>query len=682
MPHAESRQERSPVSQAVSKATALRAAVPIPLVSTSYDISIIGGLAAVTAVRTFHNIEAHSIEATLTFPVPIHAVLYDLEARIGDRVLKAVTQAKAMARQAYEDALDTGKTAVLYEELLKGIHMLSVGHIAPGQEISVTFRFAMALAQIDGRTLLNIPLTVGQVYGSSGLPDSDDLLADGPEATADVTVRAENGTPKLLGGTLEQGHGQISLGAPLIVEVEGWAGRTLIGQTREGATVALSIAPAPASKRTLSAAVLVDHSGSMSGHCGMDAHSSKHAAAVQGLRSVAEDLAAGDRLHLFEFDDDVREVGAAGPTDWNHLLGELSGPAGGTEIGRALEAVIASTPSADVILVTDGLSHALDVQALAKSGRRFTVVLIGADSLEANVGHLAALSGGQIFAPGGTGIAGAVRSALRAARLPQREPSNESTTLIEARSGMKIRATWNAGSAVSADAEELRAVAAYATGLRLASLSAEEASQIAEAEGLVTHLTSFILVDENGVKQEGLAATRKVMLAVPVVATVRAASSHGVKRTLAGAMYPPAARMYLREETRGRYSRSLPRYAEPDDDGYAKTVPSRIRLGPLAERIDWSRNPRRLAAGDVTILDEMDAVLVLQAASSPLVAAAASAAGIGAEALVIGLLARARAPFDRNAARLARTLLKQVPPETVAGLMAELMLADPQALAG
>jgi len=63
-------------------------------------------------------------------------------------------------------------------------------------------------------------------------------------------------------------------------------------------------------------------------------------------------------------------------------MGRLSGPAGGTEIGAALAVVTAQSRGRDVLLVTDGKSHALDVQALARTGSRFSVVLVGEDSLE------------------------------------------------------------------------------------------------------------------------------------------------------------------------------------------------------------------------------------------------------------------------------------------------------------
>ena len=48
--------------------------------------------------------------------------------------LVAKAQRKNMARETYESALERGKTSVLHEEVLRGVHMLSVGHIPPGAE--------------------------------------------------------------------------------------------------------------------------------------------------------------------------------------------------------------------------------------------------------------------------------------------------------------------------------------------------------------------------------------------------------------------------------------------------------------------------------------------------------------------------------------------------------------------
>src|SRR5436853_5824298 len=91
--------------------------LPIPLVSTSFDVSIHGGLAIVSTRRVFKNTEKQSIEATITFPVPVHATLFALEARIAGRLIKAAAQRKVKARETHEDAIERGKTSVLHEEV-------------------------------------------------------------------------------------------------------------------------------------------------------------------------------------------------------------------------------------------------------------------------------------------------------------------------------------------------------------------------------------------------------------------------------------------------------------------------------------------------------------------------------------------------------------------------------------
>src|SRR3954447_11460792 len=129
----------------------------IPLVATRFDVRIAHGLAIISTTRSFRNVEPESIEATITFPIPVHAVLFALEARIEGRVLNARAQRKSAAREAYEDALERGKTAVLHEEVLRGVHMLSVGHIPPGAEIEVSATSTMTLTNINGRGSLRIP---------------------------------------------------------------------------------------------------------------------------------------------------------------------------------------------------------------------------------------------------------------------------------------------------------------------------------------------------------------------------------------------------------------------------------------------------------------------------------------------------------------------------------------------
>lgn len=129
MPHHTAQNAADPVETLIDRSTVHRACYPIPLIATSYDITVVGGLARVVQTRLFRNQELRSIEAALTFPVPLHAVLYSLEARVDGQMLKAVAKPNDAARDTYEDAVDRGNTAVLHEELLRGVHMLSVAHV-------------------------------------------------------------------------------------------------------------------------------------------------------------------------------------------------------------------------------------------------------------------------------------------------------------------------------------------------------------------------------------------------------------------------------------------------------------------------------------------------------------------------------------------------------------------------
>src|SRR5688572_7674767 len=101
---------------AIYLAGALRGASrrPIPLVSTTFDVTVEGGLAIVATRRVFRNVEEESIEATITFPAPVHATLFELEARVDGRVLKARARQRTQAREVYEQAIERGKTAVLH----------------------------------------------------------------------------------------------------------------------------------------------------------------------------------------------------------------------------------------------------------------------------------------------------------------------------------------------------------------------------------------------------------------------------------------------------------------------------------------------------------------------------------------------------------------------------------------
>src|SRR5262249_39248838 len=168
-------------------------------------------------------------------PMPVHAAVFDLEAKIGTRVLRAKAQRKQAARETYERGIDEGKALLLHEELLPGIHMLSVGQVGAGATIEVISRFAMAATHAGDRSTLRIPLSVGDVYGHSGLSDVDDLAHAPSEAFARLKVSAPGTTIALDGQPMVDGEARVSLARPIDLAFSNWAApRTLEHCTAHG----------------------------------------------------------------------------------------------------------------------------------------------------------------------------------------------------------------------------------------------------------------------------------------------------------------------------------------------------------------------------------------------------------------------------------------------------------------
>jgi hypothetical protein len=668
----------------VFMAAASASATPMPLVATRFDVVIDAGLAIVTATRTFRNAEPHSIEATITLPVPVHATMFALTARIGERVLHARAKRNDAARADYEAAIDSGKTAVLHEEVLRGVHMLSVGHVPPATEVGVESRWAMAMTNIDGCGHLRIPLTVGDIYGRSGLPDSDDLVHAALDQAATLTVRCRDGIVTLRDGRLDEGQARVALDAPIDLEVAGWTPKDLHGRFADGRDVALRIEPAGSGESVLDVAIVVDHSSSMAERCVFARDLTKHGALMLALYSMANRLQAGDALDLWQFNETCNHIGSAdGQADHAPaLLRRLDGPSGGTEIGGALGYVVAGSNAPDILLLTDGKSHALTVQSLARSGRRFSVVLIGDDSLEANIGHLAALSGGEIFIVAGHDVAPALAAAVRSLRVRHQPPTSQaSRDWTGHRAGMRVSARLG-HAAAGEETVDPRAVAAVAASLVLPTLANAEAAQLAEAEGLVTHLTSLVLVDEVGAAQDGIPASRKVplatpctqMLAAPMAAAPVRAQEAGERRVLMcepRAFYSidvdtrpvgAASEERSRATSRGS-SRGLAGERQPSSKGLLRRLAGVMLerggddLSRIARNTNWDFAPDRLQAGDLGGLSSSVQDTIRAAAAKPDVIAFARKLGLDPVALVIALMAYLVASENRSARRIARALL-------------------------
>ncbi len=663
---------------------------PLPLVDERIRVLARGGVALVSREQRFRNAEARSIEAILTFPVPVQATLHRLTARIGDRLLTAKARPHQAAREVYEAAIDEGRTAVLHEELVRGIHMLSIAHIPPGAEITVTHVWIAALTpRPGGAGLLRIPVGVGDVYGESPFTDADDLAVS-PAIRREAQLEIDAGEAKaFLGDRPWNGESlRVALDAPIDIRFAGLKWEALAGRSADGRPVRLSVTPDAGGDAPLDAAILVDRSGSMQSPLAAGGTPSKHAAVVEGLREAARRLGSADRVELWQFDSEAERIGM--PADrLEAALHRLGQPRGGTEIGQALERVLSNSAARDILLITDGLSHNLDVQRLANAGRRFTVVLVGADSLEANVGRLAAFTGGEIMlATARNDARTATLAAIASLRRPPAPFTRETWPLDRAAlhaGGALIEARWEEGHPDSPEPALAEALGAFAAAIALPRLSSEAAAQVAADHGIVSHLTSLVLVDEAGEIQSGLPAQRKIplmahMQAVPPPPQASypepASASY---RSPASSPPRPGSSARMHRATPGAFVDQLVNFAGRVLGGRGADQPPVERRQPapslagLAQRIDWGRDPEALRRGDFRGLAPEIAHAIARAAQLPEVRRLARGR-TSRRLLVLGLLARSLGGADRQAERIARTVLTGLKAEEIAAAMAALGL--------
>jgi hypothetical protein len=480
------------------------------LTATSYSIEVRSGLAFVQMTRKFENKEAKPIEAILTFPVPYEAAVTRISTVIDGRKLVGKAQPKAKARETYETAIDDGKSAILHEQLLKGLHMVSVANVKPGSHIEVVANFVAPVAIVGSTGKVRVPLTVGQIYGNLPMQDSDRLLTGGPAQFADVSIKVPT-KARLNGRAIDETAQRVSLGTVIDIEIENHQLKPLTTAAKDGRVVTVAFEPLAERTESMEIDLVLDASGSMAEIDG--AGNVKWNAMIDALAKIESlGLREDDKVHLWVFASSVRYEGVATKKDLSERVRRISFDKGTTALDMALQQVAKSREGANILVITDGRAGELNVERMLSRGCRVTTVLLGGDALEANISHLAAVSGGQTFISFGLeterDIAAAINSMSHLApALPvsASRPGNVTKNM----GGVAVTAKWTAS---KKSFEEIEGVSAFAAYLALSGMSEDSAALFSAEEGLVSHLTSIVLVDEAGEAVDGIPAQRKVAL--------------------------------------------------------------------------------------------------------------------------------------------------------------------------
>ncbi len=146
---------RSPVSRAYEQ---------VPLVHTDATIDVRGLVASATVTQQYANDSTAPIEAVYIFPLPHDAAVYDMELRVGNRVIRSEIHEREEAKRIYQAAKSEGKGAAIVEEERPNIFTTSVANIMPGDHVDVRLRYVEPLRLEEGKVRLVFPMVVGPRY--------------------------------------------------------------------------------------------------------------------------------------------------------------------------------------------------------------------------------------------------------------------------------------------------------------------------------------------------------------------------------------------------------------------------------------------------------------------------------------------------------------------------------------
>lgn len=152
-------------------------------------------LASIQVEQRYCNPHLHNIEAIYTFPLPIGAVLLDMEVEIAEQKLAGLIVEKKVAERRYEDAITDGNSAVMVQALGNGLYTMNVGNLLGGENVVVRYRYALTLFWQGDQLRLTIPTSIAPRYGDAAASGLEPWQVPGSSLTVeypfDLTVSIE-----------------------------------------------------------------------------------------------------------------------------------------------------------------------------------------------------------------------------------------------------------------------------------------------------------------------------------------------------------------------------------------------------------------------------------------------------------------------------------------------------------
>ena len=137
---------------------------PATLLEEDVAINVSGLILTATLKQRFKNDTEEWLEAVYAFPLPENAALYQMEMKVGNRLIKGEVKEKAQAKKIYQKAKAAGKKAALVEQQRPNLFTNHIANIPPGETIEITLEYNQVVHYDQGMFELRFPLTTTPRY--------------------------------------------------------------------------------------------------------------------------------------------------------------------------------------------------------------------------------------------------------------------------------------------------------------------------------------------------------------------------------------------------------------------------------------------------------------------------------------------------------------------------------------
>jgi Ca-activated chloride channel family protein len=161
-----------------------------PLKHTRVSTVINGVIADVTVTQQYANTGKQPINGRYIFPASTRAAVHGMRMTVGEDIVVAQIQERQTAKQTFQSAKTSGRSASLLEQQRPNVFSMEVANVMPGENLSIELHYSELLVPEAGTYAFVYPTVVGPRY--STLPEAE---ADDRRQTIETPYLAANRNP-------------------------------------------------------------------------------------------------------------------------------------------------------------------------------------------------------------------------------------------------------------------------------------------------------------------------------------------------------------------------------------------------------------------------------------------------------------------------------------------------------